>query len=162
MPALVQRSESQSNRFCISNKANSSNEPASDSRADNKHSGSRQIVIAVLDDEDSVRKALVRVLRAAGFAASGFSCGEEFLESLHSDCPQCLLLDLRLPGFSGQEVHQALIVAGAQFPIIIITAQDGPNTREECLRLGAAFYICKPVDADTLLQTVRSTIGSPG
>jgi FixJ family two-component response regulator len=126
-----------------------------------KHSGGGRSVIAVLDDEDSVRKALVRVLRAAGYTANGFSCGEEFLESWHIDRPTCLLLDLQLPGLSGQEVHQALILAGAQFPIIIITAHDGPDTREQCMRLGAVFYLRKPLEADTLLQTVRSAVGAP-
>jgi FixJ family two-component response regulator len=119
-------------------------------------------VIAVLDDEDSVRIALVRVLRAAGFTTSGFSCGEELLESWHLERPECLLLDLQMPGLSGQDVHQALTVAGAQFPIIIITGGDTPGTREECLRLGAVSYLCKPLDVESLLQTVRCAIGSPG
>jgi FixJ family two-component response regulator len=123
-------------------------------------SGGR-IMIAVLDDEDCVRKALVRVLRAAGFTARGFSCGEEFLESWHPESPECLLLDLQMPGLSGQDVHQALAVAGAQFPIIIIAAGDAPGTREECLRLGAVSYLCKPLDVDTLLKTVRRAVGSP-
>jgi FixJ family two-component response regulator len=119
-------------------------------------------VIAVLDDEDSVRRALVRVLREAGFAVRGFDCAEEFLKSWRSDRPECLLLDLQMPGFSGQEVQQALSAAGAQFPVLIVTVSDTPSLREECMRLGAADYLCKPLDVLGLLQAVTSAIGSSG
>jgi FixJ family two-component response regulator len=117
-------------------------------------------VIAVVDDEESVRNALVRVLHAAGLAARGFASGDEFLTSWHFDRPDCLLLGLQMPGFSGTEVQQALQLAGAHFPIIIITAHDAPNVREECMRLGAADYLCKPIDADILLKTVALTTTS--
>jgi FixJ family two-component response regulator len=118
-------------------------------------------VIAVVDDEESVRKALVRVLRAAGFAAHGFSSGDEFLRSWHFDRPDCLVLDLQMPDISGTEVQRALNLAGAQFPIVIITAHDAPAVREECLRLGAVAYLCKPLDVRSLLDTVSLALKSP-
>jgi FixJ family two-component response regulator len=117
-------------------------------------------VIAVLDDEDSVRRALVRVLHAAGFAARGFDSAEEFLKSWRSDRPECLLLDLQMPGVSGQEVQQALSAAGAKFPIVIVTVCDAPSQREECMRLGAADYLRKPLDVLSLLQAVTSATDS--
>jgi len=116
-------------------------------------------VIAVVDDEESVRKAVVRVLRAAGFAANGFASGHEFLNSWHFDRPDCLVLDLQMPGLSGTEVQRALRLAGAQFPIVIITAHDAPSVREECLREGAAAYLCKPLDIRALLQAVEGAVG---
>jgi FixJ family two-component response regulator len=119
-------------------------------------------VIAVLDDEDSVCKALVRVLRAGGFAARGFHSPEEFLKTWRSDLPDCLLLDLQMPGLSGQEVQQALNAAGAQFPILIVTVNSAPRIREECMRLGAADYLCKPLDVPNLLQAVTSATDSSG
>jgi len=115
-------------------------------------------VIAVVDDEESVRKALVRVLRASGFAACGFSSGQEFLSSWHFDRPDCLVLDLQMPGLSGTEVQQALKLAGAHFPIIIITAHDAPSLRDECLRAGAFEYLCKPLDIRALVQAVTRAI----
>jgi FixJ family two-component response regulator len=118
-------------------------------------------VIAVLDDEDSVRKALVRVLRAAGFAAHGFRSPEEFLKSWRTDLPECLLLDLQMPELSGQEVQRALNAAGAQFPVLIVTVHDAPRIREECMRLGATGYLCKPLDVPNLLQAVTSATDSP-
>src|SRR5271165_445700 len=111
-------------------------------------------VIAVVEDEVSVRKALIRVLHASGLAVRGFATGREFLDSWHIDRPECLVLDLQMPELSGQEVHHALRMAGATFPIVIVTAHDAPNLREECMRMGAAAYLQKPVDVDALLRAV--------
>ena len=72
-------------------------------------------MIAVVDDEESVRKAVVRVLQAAGFAARAFASGTEFLESWHFDRPDCLVLDLQMPGLSGTEVQRSLRTAGREF-----------------------------------------------
>lgn len=117
-------------------------------------------MIAVVDDEESVRKAVVRVLRAAGFAVQGFSSGDEFLRSWHFDRPDCLVLDLQMPDISGTEVQRALNLAGAHFPVVIITAHDAPALREECIRLGAIAYLCKPLDVRSLLDTVALAIKS--
>jgi FixJ family two-component response regulator len=117
-------------------------------------------VIAILDDEDSVRNALVRLLRTAGFAACSFASADELLKSWHLARPDCLLLDLHMPGMSGEDVQQALNKAGATFPVIIITAQDAPASREHCMRLGAVAYLCKPLDAAALLRAVTSAAAS--
>jgi FixJ family two-component response regulator len=117
-------------------------------------------VIAVVDDEESVRSAVVRLLRSAGFSSRGFASGEEFLDSWHFDRPEYLLLDLQMPGLSGTEVQAALNLAGAKFPVIIITAHDGPTVREESTRLGAVAYLCKPVDASALLRAVTPAAAS--
>ncbi len=111
-------------------------------------------MIAVVDDEESVRKALVRVLQAAGFSARAFASGTEFLNSWHFARPDCLVLDLQMPGLSGVEVQQSLKTAGANFPIVIITAHDSPTLREECISAGAVEYLCKPLDIQALIQAV--------
>jgi FixJ family two-component response regulator len=115
-------------------------------------------VIAVVDDEESVRKAVVRVLNAAGLSARGFASGDEFLKSWHFDRPECLVLDLQMPGLSGMEVQQALTLAGANFPVVIITAHDSPSLRTECMARGAEGYLCKPLDLRTLLDAVTLAI----
>jgi FixJ family two-component response regulator len=71
-----------------------------------------------------------------------------------------LVLDLQMPGLSGTEVQQALKLAGAQFPIVIITAHDANALREECMRQGAAAYLCKPLDIRALVNAVGVAIGS--
>jgi FixJ family two-component response regulator len=111
-------------------------------------------VIAVVDDEVAVRKALVRVLRAAGFTARAFASGKEFLNFWHFDRPDCLILDLQVPDLSGTEVQQSLKTAGAHFPVVIITAHDSPNLRAECMSAGAVAYLCKPLDLPALIQAV--------
>jgi FixJ family two-component response regulator len=117
-------------------------------------------VIAVLDDEESVQNAVVRLLRSAGFVARGFATGDEFLKSWHFYRPDCLLLDLQMPGTPGIEVQKALNLAGAKFPVIIITANDAPHIREESIRRGAVDYLCKPLNVFALLQAVTDAVHS--
>ena len=94
--------------------------------------------VAVVEDDDSVRKALCRLLRAAGFSSRGYASGQEFLESWLVDPPECVVLDLQMPGLSGMEVQNRLSRAGAAPPTIFITAHDQPGTREECLAYALA------------------------
>jgi FixJ family two-component response regulator len=119
-------------------------------------------VIAIVDDEASVRDALVRLLRTRGFAACGFASGREFLNSWQVDPPDCLVLDLQLPDIHGSEVQQALNVAGAQFPVIILTACDSPTMQRECMRRGAVEYLCKPADPGALLRAITLAVRGPG
>jgi FixJ family two-component response regulator len=116
-------------------------------------------VIAVVDDEESVRKAIVRLLQAAGYIARGFGSGNEFLASRHFDPPDCLVLDLQMPGFSGMDVQRALNRAGEDLPIVIITAHHAPSLREECMREGAVAYLSKPLDEHVLLDALNLALG---
>lgn len=117
-------------------------------------------MIAVVDDEESVRRAVVRVLQAAGFAARAFASGADFLESWHFNRPDCLVLDLQMPGLSGTEVQRSLKTAGANFPIVIITAYDSPSLRDECINAGAVDYLCKPLDIHALVGAVSQVMAS--
>jgi FixJ family two-component response regulator len=112
-------------------------------------------VIAVVDDEESVSKALVRLLRAVGYTAQAFPSGAEFLRNWRAIRPDCLLLDLQMPELSGVEVQRALNRAGANVPIVILTAYDSPGSRAECLREGAIAYLCKPIEERVLLDVVK-------
>jgi FixJ family two-component response regulator len=113
-------------------------------------------VIAVVDDDALIRKALVRLLRASGFASCGFASGQEFLESWLREPPDCLILDLQMPGMSGIEVLQTLSRAEAHLPTIIITAHDEPAARAECLRHGVVAYLRKPLDDRVLLDALQA------
>ncbi len=117
-------------------------------------------MIAVVDDDESVRKALLRLLDAAGFASRGFGSGREFLQSWRAISPECLILDLQIPDISGTEVHSALKLEGARIPVIIITARDAPGAREECMARGAVAYLCKPLAAGSVLSAVARAVGS--
>jgi FixJ family two-component response regulator len=112
-------------------------------------------MIAVVDDEASVRKALVRLLKAAGYVARSFSSGADLLQSLSTCEPDCLVLDLQMPGLNGTDVQRALNRAGVNVPVVVMTAHDSALARAECLREGAIAYLCKPVDKRALLDALK-------
>jgi two-component system, LuxR family, response regulator FixJ len=117
-------------------------------------------LIAVVDDEEPVRKAVVRLFEIAGFPARGFASGVEFLEAVQAEPLDCVLLDLSMPGLSGGDVQRELTRRGSPVPVVIITGQGEPAVREECLRDGAVAYLYKPLDARVLLDTLKLAIGS--
>jgi FixJ family two-component response regulator len=112
-------------------------------------------LIAVVDDEEMVRKAMVRLIEASGYAARAFASGREFLACWPSERPECVVLDLTMPGISGIEVQRVLNRAEAHLPVVIITAHDEPGLRDECMSLGAVAYLCKPLDERELLDALR-------
>ena len=111
-------------------------------------------LIAVVDDEESVRLALARMLRASSFEVTTFRCGEDFLESLKSVMPDCVVLDFQMPGRTGRDVQRALSTQKLPLPIIIVTAHDQPSLREKVLADGAVAYFTKPLRRDTLIAAV--------
>jgi len=118
------------------------------------------LLIAVLDDDAFVCKALQRLLRSAGLSVETYSSGETFLKSLASHAPDCLVLDLHMPELNGFDVQVELQRMGASIPVIVITGHDTPEARARALRNGAKAYINKPVDDDVLLSAISTAIGS--
>jgi FixJ family two-component response regulator len=116
-------------------------------------------LIAVVDDEESVRKSLRRLLVASELDATVYASGQEFLDSLGGRQPDCLVLDLQMPGLTGLEVQRALARARVRFPTIIITAHDEPETRARCLAAGAVAYLCKPLHDELLLDAITTAVG---
>jgi len=112
--------------------------------------------VAIVDDEEPIRKALKRLMRAANLEAEAFASGAAFLDSLATRRPDCLILDLHMPGMTGLHVLQRLQQSGAQVPTIVITAYDEPETCSQCLAAGAAAYLRKPFDDRLLLDAVAS------
>jgi len=115
-------------------------------------------VIAIVDDEESVRKALSRLIRAAGYAVEAFSSGADFLQSMADHAPNCVVLDLRMPHFSGLQVQQALAKAAAPVPVVVVTGDDSPDSRKRALAQGARAYLRKPVDDAMLLDALQSAL----
>lgn len=118
--------------------------------------------VAVVDDEESVRTALVRLLRASELESEAFASGQEFLDSLAGRRPDCLVLDLQMAGLSGRDVQRRLISGRYAIPHIIMTAYDEPTVREQCLADGAAAYLRKPLRGDVLLRSIQLAIGDAG
>lgn len=112
--------------------------------------------VAIVDDEEPIRKALKRLLRAANLEAEAFASGSAFLDSLALRRPDCVILDLHMPGMTGLHVLQRLKQSGVPLPAIVITAYDEPETRSHCLAAGAAAYLRKPFEDHLLLDAVAS------
>jgi FixJ family two-component response regulator len=99
---------------------------------------------------------LGRLLRTAGLDVREFATADEFLDGLEPDMSGCVLvLDARIPGLSGEELQQELKARGVQLPIIVVTADDDPETLRQASSLGAAGFFRKPVDGAALLDAIR-------
>jgi FixJ family two-component response regulator len=116
------------------------------------------VVIAVLDDEESVRKALGRLMSSAGLETETFSCGGDFLESLETRSPDCLLLDIHMPGMDGFEVQARLQKTAARIPVITITGDDSVEARERALAAGSVACLLKPVEDKVVFEAIDLAI----
>lgn len=110
--------------------------------------------LAVLDDEAKLRSAIARLLRANGCDVELFESGEAFLASVQDHLPDCLLLDLHMPGMTGFDVLESLAARHVQMPVIVITGHDEPDNKERVLALGGAAYLLKPVNRITLMAAI--------
>jgi FixJ family two-component response regulator len=120
--------------------------------------------VAIVDDEEGIRKALGRLLRAAGLEAYGYANGQEFLTAAAERRPDCVVLDLHMPGMSGLQVLRKLKTAGLLLPVVVITAHDEPETRQKCLSTGARAYLRKPLEDRLLLNAISAAmrpVGAP-
>ena len=123
------------------------------------HQIRRSPMICVVDDDDSLLRALRRLLDATGFRVETFSSAEQFLESEHRGRADCLVLDVHLGGLSGLDLQERLRTSGVSTPIVIITAHDERATRERARRAGAIEYLRKPFDDDSLIDAIHKAIG---
>jgi len=115
--------------------------------------------VAVVDDDESVRKALQRLLRASDLDADIFASAHDFLASLRQGRPpDCLVLDLQMPGMSGLDLQRHVVRAGLRLPIVVITGHDQPGMQARCLAAGASAYLRKPLEAGRLLAAIEAAI----
>ena len=117
-----------------------------------------QPLIAVLDNEPEMRKALRRLLSCCGFRVEEYASGDEFLEALDLHTPDCLLLDLHMPELNGFEILEAFRSRRVSVAVVVITAHDEPGTSERVDTLGASACLRKPVDRDVLLSAISEAI----
>jgi FixJ family two-component response regulator len=115
-------------------------------------------VVSVVDDDESVCKALRRLLRSFGLDAEMFATAEEFLARVSGESPACLILDVRMPGMSGLELQQHLNTAGRRIPIVFITAHEDQQARRAALAAGAVDFLIKPFDELVLLRAVTQAL----
>ena len=117
-------------------------------------------LIAIVDDEHSVRVALHRLCSAYGMTTHTFASAEEMLASLDGLRPDCLVLDAHMPGIGGLGAQVWLRERGITIPAVVITGRDDPELRDRSLAGGAVAYLCKPIDADILIGAIQRAVGA--
>jgi FixJ family two-component response regulator len=114
--------------------------------------------VYVVDDEADILKALERLLGAAGFSVQTLASPEQFLAQHDDAAPGCIVLDLALPGLNGLELQQALQTQGSALPIVFLTGRGDIAASVRAMKLGAADFLTKPVDADELIAAVEAAL----
>ena len=115
-------------------------------------------MVAIVDDDESVRSALEGLMKAVGLPTRAFASAEEFLNSGQQDHTACLIADIRMPGMSGLDLQARLNSEHRRIPIIFITAHGDTNMRMQALRAGAVEFLAKPFSDDVLLEHVRAAL----
>ena len=117
--------------------------------------------IAIVDDDESVCRALKRLARSLGMDAETFTTGREFIDllgAMPSFQPDCVILDLQMPGMNGLEVQERLAQSGSPVPVIFITAHDEVGARERALAAGAVAFLRKPFNDELLVKTLHAAL----
>jgi FixJ family two-component response regulator len=117
-------------------------------------------LIAVVDDDVSVLKALTRLLRARAFNAVPYASAREFLATLPTATPDCLVLDLQMPGMTGLELLQQLQREGLRIPTIVITAHSDTDMLDRCVTAGANSCLRKPLQDTSLFAAIDAATRS--
>ena len=118
----------------------------------------KRSLIAVVDDDESIRESLPDLLREFGFAAETFSSAEEFLASDNLGRTNCLILDVAMPGMTGPDLQRALANRRQTIPIVFITAQRDETLGPRLLELGAVDCLLKPFSEDDLLEALNTAL----
>jgi len=115
-------------------------------------------MIAIVDDDESVREATKSLVRSLGYQAATFCSAEEFLESEQSKTTACLITDVRMPGMSGVELQDRLIADGRSMPTVFISAFSDERVQQKVLESGAIGYLHKPFEEDRLIACIDTAL----
>ena len=114
-------------------------------------------LIAVVDDDVAVRESLESLIRSVGMAVTVFASAEEVLNSAHPNKLDCLILDVRMPGMSGIELHRHVLASNCKLPVVFITAHGfDERARSESSSAWTVAYLTKPFSDDELLDAVHA------
>lgn len=117
-----------------------------------------EAVVAIVDDDPSVRKSLQRLIRSAGWKAEAFASAQQFLERYETDAPSCLVLDLQLPGLNGLDLQKRLAEAGLEIPIVFLTGHGNIPASVRAMKAGAVEFLTKPIDEQDLFRAIQEAI----
>ena len=119
-------------------------------------------MVAVVEDDESYRLAMQRLLKSAGFSVQTFTSAENFLDSGWQRETGCVIADIRMPGMSGLDLQARLNADHCPIPIIFVTAHGDEKMRLQAMRGGAVKFLAKPFDAAILLEGVRAALENEG
>jgi FixJ family two-component response regulator len=119
-------------------------------------------MIAIVDDDESVRNATKSLVRSLGYEAATFCSAEEFLGSSQLKTTACLITDVRMPGMSGVELQDRLIADGRGLPTVFISAFSDERVQQKVLESGAVGYLRKPFEEDRLIACIEIALKGPG
>ena len=119
-------------------------------------------LISIVDDDHSVRAAVVNLVRSLGFAACSFESAEGYLASDERRKTACIVSDVQMPGTNGLEMQSRLVTQDDRTPIIFITAFPQPDIKQRALDAGAVCFLSKPFDGATLVQCIEAALGGEG
>lgn len=114
-----------------------------------------------MDDDEAVLRAIQRLLGAWGFYTLKFNSGGAFLEALRMEKPDCVLLDLHMPGMNAWEIMSAMKAAGSCIPVVLMTGDAAPALRKTAMENGAAAFLCKPFGKAELIEAIDSAARGP-
>ena len=118
-------------------------------------------LVAIVDDDASVRHSAGRLIRSVGYRAEAFGSAQEFLDSGRAPSTACLILDVRMPGMDGLELQRRLTGSDPPIPVVFITARASEEEEQRALRAGAVAFLRKPVGKDALLGVLRAIFETP-
>ena len=121
--------------------------------------GPRAQVIAVVDDDASLRRSLTNLLTSVGLQAEAFGSAEAFLVSPHRENTACMVLDLRMHEMSGLELLRHLAATGSRVAVIVLTGHGDDAARQQCVEAGALAFFEKPFHATTLVEAIQRSLG---
>jgi FixJ family two-component response regulator len=119
-------------------------------------------VISIVDDDESVRIAMNRLVRSLGYNVYTFASAEDFLRSPRVSDTSCLITDVQMPGMNGVELQSRLRDDGHRMPIVFITSYPDERTRNRSLDAGAVCYLTKPFDEQTLITCLKMALQENG
>jgi FixJ family two-component response regulator len=122
----------------------------------------KQSIVMIVDDDDSIRKSVRRLMKAYGFPVETFASAEEYLRSDRLDKTSCLILDVHMPGMNGLELQKRLVTSGCRIPIIFITAFADDRARTEAMKSGAVGYLAKPFGDDEFVNCIQAALQHAG
>src|ERR1700674_2223643 len=115
-------------------------------------------LVAIIDDDASVRATTDSLVRSLGYIVNTFASAEEFLRSNRLDDLSCVIADVQMPGMSGVELQTHLLTQGYRVPFIFVTAFPDEGGRAQALRAGAIWYLTKPFDGESLVQGLQAAL----